>query len=65
MTPRFIVVQEAAPGRERFVSAKGSARSYTDKLQYARTFATREEAQADCCGNESVVPIEAWLQPPS
>lgn len=37
--------------RVSFVSREGE-HSYTSKLQEARTFQTREAAQAECCGNE-------------
>lgn len=48
-----------------FVAAPGSASSYTKSLQRARTFATREAAQRECCGNESPVAVDQILRPPS
>jgi hypothetical protein len=38
-----------------YVAVSGSENSYTMKLQEARVFATREAAQAETCGNETVV----------
>ena len=41
-----------------FVARKGSTSSYVSNLQYARTFATREEAERDRCPeNERVVSV--------
>jgi len=41
-----------------FVAPPGRPSSYTNKLQHARTFATREAAERECCpGNERVVEI--------
>lgn len=42
----------------KYVARPGSEHSYTSKLEDARVFRTREEADRDCCGNEQVVPIE-------
>lgn len=39
----------------RYVAQPGSKRSYTTRLQNARVFPTREAAQADACGNESII----------
>lgn len=48
-----------------FVSKPGSARSYTSKLQHARTWASRDAAEAERCpGNEHVVPLESCLNRP-
>lgn len=42
-----------------FVSRPGSRRSYTDKLQDAQVFPTKESAQANCCPeNEQAKSIE-------
>lgn len=40
-----------------FVARPGSKKSYTKSLLSARTFATREAALADKCGNESVYDL--------
>lgn len=32
--------------------------SYTNKLQNARAWLTREQAERDCCGNERVIPVD-------
>lgn len=44
-----------------YVSKRGSASSYTNKLQNAQVFKTREEAEKNKCENEGVVYVE--LQP--
>lgn len=41
------------PGQ--FVALPGRAKSYTNKLKNAQTFASREEATANKCGNECVI----------
>ncbi len=41
----------------KFVATPGSKSSYTQFLQKARTFSTREAAAADCCGNEYAVAV--------
>lgn len=47
----------------KFVAPPGQAKSYTDKLQHARTFPTREEAEKERCpGNESVRSVASILQ---
>jgi hypothetical protein len=40
-----------------YVAREGRKKSYTTSLQHARQFATREQAQNDCCGNETIVHI--------
>lgn len=40
------------------VSKPGSKNSYTNALQCAQTFSTKEAAEANKCGNEYVVPVE-------
>jgi hypothetical protein len=43
----------------KFVARPGSEKSYTRKLQNARTFRTREAAELDrCLGNEVIRSIE-------
>lgn len=34
-----------------YVALSGSKTSFTRFLEHARKFATREAAEADCCGN--------------
>jgi hypothetical protein len=41
-----------------YVAYPGHKNSYTNKLQYARTFPSYEKAKADCCGNEHPVRVE-------
>lgn len=41
----------------KYVSQPGSQHSYTDKLQNARVWASRESAERECCvENERVIP---------
>jgi hypothetical protein len=40
-----------------YVAPAGSAKSYTRNALRARRFDTREAAEAECCGNESVVSL--------
>jgi hypothetical protein len=42
----------------KFVARPGSEHSYTDKLQRARTFDTRDEAERDRCSNEILLTLE-------
>ncbi|GJE78053.1 hypothetical protein [Methylorubrum suomiense] len=41
----------------RYVAYPGRASSYTSNVLNARRFATREDAQAECCGNEWVIDL--------
>ena len=41
--------------QRKYVAPPGLQSSFTNKLQNARRFSTREAAEADCCGNERVV----------
>lgn len=45
-----------------YVARAGSAGSYTPKLQHARIFTTREEAERNRCGNESIVAVADILR---
>jgi hypothetical protein len=45
-------------GNGKFVAPSGSANSYTEKLQNAKTFPSRESAEADACGNERALTLE-------
>lgn len=42
----------------RYVAPAGSEKAYTTKLERARKFATRAQAQADACGDEIVLSLE-------
>lgn len=48
----------------KFVAPSGSHNSYTDRLQNAKTFATREAAEADACGNEVAAAVEDLMATP-
>ena len=41
---------------DKYAAPLGSQRSYTDKLQHARTFPTRDAAEKECCSNERAIP---------
>lgn len=41
-----------------FAARSGSLHAYTDKLQEAKTFDTREAAERECCENERVLTVE-------
>jgi hypothetical protein len=57
------VIQNTETGR--YVTPSGSAASYTSKLQCARTFATKEQADRERCpGNETVLPLEQAVNHP-
>lgn len=45
----------------KFVTPPGSERSYTTVLQNARVFPTREQAERDKCGNETVLPLDSMF----
>jgi hypothetical protein len=45
-----------------YVAKPGSQRSYTNRLENARKFAAREEAERDLCpDNERIVPLSECL----
>ena len=46
----------------KFVAPSGSHNSYTERLENAKTFATREAAEAEACGNERIVNVEELLK---
>ena len=46
----------------KFVCPAGSEKSYASDLAKARIYPTREAAEADKCGNESVHPITDFLK---
>ena len=45
----------------KYVAPPGSEKSYTRKLEDARTFATRADAERDACGNETVFDVREIL----
>jgi len=45
-----------------YVAPSGMPNSYTNALQNARTFGSREEAQRQCCGNEVVRSVDEELR---
>jgi len=48
-----------------YVAMPGSEHSYTQKLENARTFSSKDEANAERCpGNEIVLPVNEILQNP-
>lgn len=47
--------------KEAFVAWPGAQHSFTGLLQRARLFATREQAERDACGNETVMPLGGIL----
>lgn len=51
---RFVIKREDG----RYVARSGSQHSYTKLLQEARTFWTREQAEAERCSNERVVSVD-------
>ena len=57
------VLQRHEDGK--FVATSGSKHSYTNNIRVARTWATREAAQADACGNESARDVADLLQEPT
>lgn len=44
-----------------YLAAQGSQKSYTSKLEHARVFYTREAAEAEKCGNESICSLDFVL----
>jgi hypothetical protein len=53
----YVVIREDG----RYVARPGSEHSYTRRLQNARVYDTRPEADRDCCSNERVVSVYAVL----
>lgn len=45
----------------KYVARSGSERSYTRRLEEARIFKSREEAKAECCGNERIIRLDRLL----
>lgn len=46
----------------KYVAQAGSKNSYTSSLENARTFATKEQAEQDKCGNEYIVSVYDLLR---
>ena len=47
---------------QKFVCPPGAEKSYTSDLVRARIYPTRETAEIDKCGNETVYPVTHFLQ---
>lgn len=49
-----------------YLAMPGSQNSYTKKLEEARTFPTRQQAEKERCpGNEIVIPLNELLNRPN
>jgi hypothetical protein len=48
-------------GDGKFVNQPGSQSSYTTNIIRAQKFATKEAAEASCCGNEYAVPVHSLM----
>lgn len=46
----------------KFVARPGSQHSYTNRLQDARVFQTRDDAERERCGNETIVLVDNLLR---
>ena len=58
------IIKHDAPA-VKYLAPTGAKRAYTDKLQCARTFHTKEHAErARCPGNERVVAVVDELRSP-
>lgn len=44
-----------------YVRPPGSPGSYTNRIEFARIFPSREAAAKDACGNESAVAVDEVL----
>lgn len=57
----YVIVKEDGM----FVAANAgiTGASYTKLLQQAKVYPTRNQAMADKCGNESIVPVADAMQP--
>lgn len=53
------VLQRSGDGA--YVAPSGSSSSYTRDLKRAKRYATREQAEADACGNEYATRAESHL----
>lgn len=48
--------------RRAYVARQGARSSFTPNLQNARTFATREAAERECCGDERVRSVSDIME---
>lgn len=56
----FVIIR-TADGQ--YVTPPGTASSYTNRLQWARIYRTREDAERERCPrNETIVSLESQLQ---
>ena len=46
---------------DKYVAKPGSEKSYTRSLQAAQKFDSKEQADAQKCGNESAIPLDNLL----
>ena len=59
----YVIVRHKANGKLEYVTPPGSDHSYTDRLEEARVFDTKDKARSEICpDNESVRSIESLLQ---
>ena len=49
----YIIRRTDGGRRGKYVNQPGSKHAYTNMRDRARQFPTKEEAQKDCCGNET------------
>lgn len=56
----MFVIKRSEDGK--YVNQPGSKNSYTSILENAQKFSTRESAQSNACGNESVVSVDSILR---
>jgi len=49
---RFVIMKDG-----KYVAPSGQDKSYTPRLQAARIYKTRRDAEADRCGDEKIVPL--------
>lgn len=55
------VIRRISDGK--FVARPGSGHSYTQFLQKAMTYPTRESAEGNACENELAVPVSTIMRP--
>ena len=48
-------------GPNGFVNKSGSYHSYTKFIEQARKFSTKEDAEKDKCGNETVIDVYKYI----
>jgi len=64
MNKWIIIVHDNGRMSGWYLGQDASGRAYTPKLYHARLFNTREAAEAEACGNETVVPLESVFSSP-